>query len=276
MPKDLTCPASGSKVDARVLRQRINSRGEKVERREDTDAKDNKEKDKPRDETQATQMELSQSQPAKVGSSRVAKGSPADAEFDKADKVIQDRRKQRQQHTETVEGGKLTAVMIRYLLNMGASVRTLQAITIQSYEVDAEGPLAEQMKVMGRSYHVACAEAGRGHGYGPPGIYLVMGLAKALIEGLRSKDEADLANRMDRWMDDYRDLEPEDATMIVPHCALKIMFNPKFKRLELSLADAAQTQLYRLALTRLGNKKFIGPAPRGGKGDMLQKALNSM
>lgn len=200
----------------------------------------------------------------------------ADADMgDEAEEGIQQRRQERRQArmqpAQRHEGPLLMDAAIRYMLSLGMSVKTLQWTTIDSYKVPKESAIVEGMKRHGRAYHQTCADAARGHTLGPPGIYIVQGLAQGMQEMLKAVAQQTAA--LDEWLRRFNKLDTDDAVMCVPQTALRPMHDQTKQRLELTVRDIAARVMFRNALLKLGILRLLGTAPRGALEDNLQKSL---
>jgi len=150
--------------------------------------------------------------------------------------------------------------------------RDFQGIVLDCVTMQTDTPLCQALLNTGKRYAAACAEAGKGHGYGPPHLHLMAALLKHLL----SCDVGSVNRRHLQGFYDYNAaLDMWEQNLTIRQCRVVKMYDSGAKKLfiainEVHLVEVQQEHGFRSirktlmdALTQLDCKVMMGSPPAG-------------
>ena len=166
---------------------------------------------------------------------------------------------------------------VKLVLSLAQLMRDVKGSLYTTYMLKADSPEVVSGREQLRSYGAACLAKGKGHGMGPPAIYLFAGVMKGMCSRGDSVGMV-TAKALKEISEKWTERSAKERCELVPHCRrVSKVYDQELAKLEYMLGGpdaAALKTIMSRAFGEIGAKKMMGAAPPGGLEDILQKYLD--
>ena len=175
----------------------------------------------------------------------------------------------------TVPSSLMTLLMKAVLSSMQGN-RMLSGVLLEVVVLKSEAKPVAHMLQQGRNYAAKTKEAGRGHGLGPPHVYIASGLLKGLMEEQSAigKKNHDL---IVKFSEQFEGEGIEGQCDMVKICRADQTYQGDMHKITLHFAAEQQEALRAIlsALQQLDGQRKLGRAPKGPMERELEEWLRS-
>ena len=171
---------------------------------------------------------------------------------------------------------KKDEVMLKLMLQTAQQVRTLRSVALVTFTVKAESELYKILERTGQNYATKAKEAGKDHKLGPPFLHLWNAMVALLLA--KGADEVGVANHaaIVEYEKELALQSMEEASLQVRACKISKMYDPAYKRLELSAPGVKCSANIWQALRAMGAILKVGQMPNTGLEVLAQEMLEDM